>query len=155
MQVNGGSGSVISMRRLLTEILSIYKSEGILGLWTPGLLPTFLRGLLYAGSRIGMYPFVKSFINQRVTPTNVKRAAVDKDNHFITKLLAGAICGAVGSFALNPNNKVSIHLQRNLKAFRSAATAFTQVYNSSGPIEHFCPIGQNMKYIYYIEIYLL
>lgn len=132
MQVDGGNGSVISMRRLITEIFNIYKSEGILGLWTPGLFPTFVRGLLYAGSRIGMYPSVKSFINERVTPMNVKKAAGDKDSLFITKLLAGALCGAFGSLIFNPLDLVRINFQRNPKAYPSTATAFIRIYNASG-----------------------
>ena len=88
LQVNGGNGSVISASRIKDEIFAIIRTEGITDLWTPGLLPTFLRGLLYAGSRIGMYPTVRNLIDDNVTSTATKVNDVTKrDSHFMTKLL--------------------------------------------------------------------
>ena len=133
LQVNGGNGSVISASRIKDEIFAIIRTEGISDLWTPGLLPTFLRGLLYAGSRIGMYPTVRNLIDDNVTSTATKVNDVTKrDSHFMTKLLAGAICGAVGSFIFSPLDLIRINFQRNPKAYPSTRLAFYQIYKNDG-----------------------
>lgn len=133
LQVSGGNGSVISFSRIKDEIIAIIKAEGILNLWTPGLLPTFLRGLLYAGSRIGMYPTVRNFIDDNVTPkAETVHDNVKRDSHFVTKLLAGAVCGAVGSFIFSPLDLIRINFQKNPKAYPSTRLAFYQVIKQNG-----------------------
>lgn len=133
LQVNGGNGSVISSTRITDEMITIIRAEGLVNLWTPGLLPTFLRGLLYAGSRIGMYPSVRNFIDDNVAPTaRIVNENVKRDSHFVTKLLAGAVCGAVGSFIFSPLDLIRINFQRNPKAYPSTRLAFYQVYKQNG-----------------------
>ena len=186
LQVEGGSGSIISSKRVYQEIVQIVRNDGFFELWTPGLLPTFLRGLLYAGSRIGMYPTVRNFINNAINdnesattsssssssvakskPTsapsvststststatatvaavteeknsnsnsnsniNLKVNSKNNDSHFLTKLLAGGLCGAVGSFIFSPLDLIRINFQKNPKIYTSTFSAFTSIYGKYG-----------------------
>jgi solute carrier family 25 (mitochondrial uncoupling protein), member 8/9 len=132
LQVLNGDATVISSRGFVQELLTIIRNDGFVNLWTPGLTPTFLRGFLYAGSRIGMYPTVKNFINDNVTLTTKADNDSNRDIHFVTKLLAGALCGAVGSLIFSPLDLIRINFQKNPKCYPSTAAAFIQIFNKDG-----------------------
>lgn len=130
LQVEGGSGSIISSRRVYEEIVSIIRNEGVLQLWIPGLMPTFLRGLLYSGFRIGMYPTVRNLINGKIS--DEEDANNSKNSHFVTKLIAGGLCGAIGSCIFSPLDLVRINFQRNPKIYPDTISAFRLIYASGG-----------------------
>lgn len=132
LQVIRGDATLVGSRGLVDEILTIVRNDGLINLWTPGLTPTFLRGFLYAGFRIGMYPTVKVLINDSFAPKTKSDDDPSRDIHFVTKLLAGAICGGVGSFMFSPLDLVRINFQRNPKCYPSTAAAFIQTFNSDG-----------------------
>lgn len=133
LQVEGGTGSIISLRRVYEEILHIVRYEGFLQLWSPGLLPTCLRGLLYAGFRIGMYPTVRDVIHGRLSnPAAEGSSSNSRDSLFTTKLLAGGLCGAVGSFIFSPLDLVRIKFQRNPTVYGSTFSAFRSIYGEGG-----------------------
>ena len=130
LQMEGGPGSIISYRRVYFMIASIIRDEGTLQLWIPGLLPTFLRGLLYSGFRIGMYPTVRNVLNGKLAVEDESKKA--KDSHFTTKLVAGGLCGAVGSFIFSPLDLIRINFQKNPKIYASTVSAFRSIYISGG-----------------------
>ena len=132
LQVLSGDATVISSRGFVEELLTIVRNDGFVNLWTPGLSPTFLRGFLYAGSRIGMYPTVKNFVNDNVPLTTKVDNNLNRDIPFVTKLLAGALCGAVGSLIFSPLDLIRINFQKNPKCYSSTATAFIEIFNKDG-----------------------
>ena len=50
---------------------AIQEADGSIlkGLWQPGLLATWMRGLSYTGFRIGLYPTVRDYYVKTRTPT--------------------------------------------------------------------------------------
>ena len=50
-QLEGAHGATVA--RIAS---TAFAAEGLYGLWQPGLLATWLRGLSYTGFRIGLYP---------------------------------------------------------------------------------------------------
>ena len=130
LQMEGGPGSIISYRRVYFVIASIIKDEGTLQLWIPGLLPTFLRGLLYSGFRIGMYPTVRNLLNRKIKVEDESEKA--KESHFTTKLVAGGLCGAVGSFIFSPLDLIRINFQKNPTIYPSTVSAFRTMHDKGG-----------------------
>ena len=91
------------------------RAEGLWkGLWEPGLLATWMRGMSYTGFRIGLYPTV--------------RTALGRDD-LIGRLLAGGVTGGVGALLFAPADVVRIRMQgpnpygSTLGAFRTVASA--------------------------------
>lgn len=132
LQVFSGDATVINSRGFVQELLTMIRNDGFVNLWTPGLTPTVLRGFLYAGSRIGMYPTVKNFINDNVTMTSKADDVSNRDVHFVTKLLAGALCGAVGSLIFSPLDLIRINFQKNPRCYSSTVAAFIQIFDKDG-----------------------
>jgi solute carrier family 25 (mitochondrial uncoupling protein), member 8/9 len=123
LQMNGGSGSVISMPRLFQEGVDIFKQDGLRGLYVPGLLATAMRGFFYAGFRIGMYPAVRQQV----------QGMFDSDgDSFTVKLVAGATTGAIGCFIFNPIDVVRVRFQRNPYAYSNTFRAFPTIFKEEG-----------------------
>eukprot|EP00928_Gymnodinium_smaydae_P003854 TRINITY_DN11360_c0_g1_i2.p1 TRINITY_DN11360_c0_g1~~TRINITY_DN11360_c0_g1_i2.p1 ORF type:complete len:344 (-),score=42.43 TRINITY_DN11360_c0_g1_i2:95-1018(-) len=74
----------------------VLAEEGLLGLWTPGLVATCLRALTQTGLRIGLYPTVKR---------------VFSGDGLLVKMAAGATTGAIGATVANPIELVRVKLQ--------------------------------------------
>lgn len=117
---NRGFRSLVQQSRLLREARLLIAERGsVLGLWTPGLFPTQLRGFFYVGVRIGLYPTAKSIVP--IPP-----------DEFLNKLIAGALCGALGSTLFTPLDVVRIRLQSNAAQYPSTWSAFAEIYRSEG-----------------------
>ena len=102
---------------------AIQEADGSIlkGLWQPGLLATWMRGLSYTGFRIGLYPTVRDYYVKTRTPTSPRgvdrnahdgeEASMSESEQFAVKLLAGATTGAIGSAVFNPIDIVRIRMQ--------------------------------------------
>ena len=102
---------------------AIQEADGSIlkGLWQPGLLATWMRGLSYTGFRIGLYPTVRDYYVKTRTPTSARgvdrnardgeEASMSESEQFAVKLLAGATTGAIGSAVFNPIDIVRIRMQ--------------------------------------------
>jgi len=102
---------------------AIAEADGSLmrGLWQPGLLATWMRGLSYTGFRIGLYPTVRDYYAEKMLTRGKDTSSsrgMDNDNaiaseseQFAVKLLAGATTGAIGSAVFNPIDIVRIRMQ--------------------------------------------
>jgi len=123
LQLNGGSGAALSLPRLYREGATIYASDGIVGLYVPGLVATGLRGFFYAGFRIGMYPIVRESVQTGVNKNG---------DNFLVKLVAGGLTGAIGSFVFNPIDVVRVRFHRNPAAYPSTLGAFGRIYRAEG-----------------------
>jgi hypothetical protein len=78
----------------------IAAEDGVLMLWKPGLVATWMRAMGYTGLRVGMYGTVKSAVS----------ANPDRPRLF-EKVLAGATTGALASSIGTPVEVVRIRLQ--------------------------------------------
>ena len=105
-----------------------------------GLVPTILRGFLYSGFRIGMYPTIRGIINDRFevpaakgpTGGSTRDSPRGGDSLFVTKLIAGGLCGAAGSFIFSPLDLVRIKFQRDPSAYPSTGSAFRSIFSEGG-----------------------
>ncbi|CAL6357270.1 unnamed protein product [Bathycoccus prasinos] len=104
---------------------AIKEADGsvVRGLWQPGLLATWMRGLSYTGFRIGLYPTVRDYYAEKLKRRSVGVRGMDgtseeeenrtmsESEKFALKLLAGATTGAIGSAVFNPIDIVRIRMQ--------------------------------------------
>ena len=120
---------------------AIKEADGsvVRGLWQPGLLATWMRGLSYTGFRIGLYPTVRDYYAEKLKRRSVGVRGMDgtseeeenrtmsESEKFALKLLAGATTGAIGSAVFNPIDIVRIRMQsqpyRAISLGSEAATA--------------------------------
>eukprot|EP00913_Durusdinium_trenchii_P009515 g8943.t1 len=65
------------------SLRQIFHEEGLVGLWTPGLVATWMRAFTQTGLRVGLYPRVKAFYGDT--------------GGLATKLASGASTGALGA----------------------------------------------------------
>jgi solute carrier family 25 protein 14/30 len=101
---------------------TILRSEGIVRVWSAGLFPTVLRSVCYVGLRIGLYPTVKGLLGVH-----------DKGAEpFHIKLLAGAICGGLGSSLFSPLDLVGLRFKANRLAYPNTFAAFTTIIHQNG-----------------------
>lgn len=77
------------------------------GLAEPGLGATILRSMTYVAFRIGMYPSVRD----RIVGNGSSGSTATEDPTFRTRLLAGAITGAIGSALFAPVDVVRLRMQ--------------------------------------------
>lgn len=108
---------------------AIKEADGsvVRGLWQPGLLATWMRGLSYTGFRIGLYPTVRDYYAEKLKRRSVvsvggrgmdgtseeeeENRTMSESEKFALKLLAGATTGAIGSAVFNPIDIVRIRMQ--------------------------------------------
>ena len=105
---------------------AIKEADGsaVRGLWQPGLLATWMRGLSYTGFRIGLYPTVRDYYAEKLKRRSVgvrgmdgtseeeeENGTMSESEKFALKLLAGATTGAIGSAVFNPIDIVRIRMQ--------------------------------------------
>jgi len=94
------------MRRVYTSgfsnaLRTIVREDGLLRLWRYGLVTIVARDFFYSGVRTGMYPTVRSIV------ASGRKA---EDVSMMQKILAGAICGGVGSGLANPLDVVRVRM---------------------------------------------
>jgi hypothetical protein len=65
---------------------SIFKSEGLLGLWKPGLSASMAREMLYSGPRAGFYVPIRDNLKKIIQNS-------DQEDLFIVKILSALTTG--------------------------------------------------------------
>jgi solute carrier family 25 protein 14/30 len=105
-----------------TSATTILRSEGIVQVWSAGLFPTVLRSVCYVGLRIGLYPTVKGLLGVHEKGTEP----------FHIKLLAGAICGGLGSSLFSPLDLVGLRFKANRLAYANTFAAFATIIHQNG-----------------------
>jgi len=93
------------------------------GLWEPGLLATWMRGLSYTGFRIGLYPTVRDRAKE----------LCGGDDGLATRVLAGAVTGCIGSMVFNPVDVIRIRMQ-GPSPYTSTVGGFAQATREGGGI---------------------
>lgn len=115
-----------SYRSYQTRVLDIFREAiakehgGYMNLWR-GLTPACLRHLVYSGSRLGLYEYIREDIFGR-----------DADGSFPLHkaVAAGMLSGAMGQFLSSPTDMVKVRMQTELGQKR-AATAGAGLSSSS------------------------
>lgn len=105
------------------EALRIWQSEGLLGLWMPGLKASLLREVLYSGCCKGFYPVVRTAI------------AGDADPVLWQRVLAAASTGFLGSIPANAADVVKIRLFQDPHRYRSLWAAVQEIVASEGIVK--------------------
>ncbi|XP_068686633.1 kidney mitochondrial carrier protein 1-like isoform X1 [Montipora foliosa] len=132
MQAEYQSGSVAIRKGLIHSFLSIFKAEGIRGLYR-GVGPTAQRAAVIAGVELAVYDWVKK---------NILDHKIMDDNPY-THFCASGVAGFAGAVASNPIDVVKTRMmnQRNLKVkpsgagiviYRSAAHCLVMTSKSEG-----------------------
>lgn len=80
---------------------SVLESDGLLGLWFPGLVATWVRDFTYTAARLGLYPTIRAFYAGQ-DPAGAAQ--------LWRQLLAGASTGAIASVLFSPVDLVRIRL---------------------------------------------
>lgn len=86
----------------LDALRSVLRTDGICMVYTHGFAGFVLRDFFYSGLRIGLYPSVRSLYAGNNTAKS--------DVGIMTKILAGATTGAVGSAIANPFDIVRVRM---------------------------------------------
>jgi len=97
LQVDGERRLYSSLRQCGARTLA---DEGLLGLWTPGLVATWMRAFSYTGLRVGLYPEVKRVYAQAGIGEGLS-----------AKIASGATTGALGSAIASPVDLARVKLQ--------------------------------------------
>lgn len=101
---------------------AIYKEEGMRVLLFRGLSASILREFGYSSIRMGMYTPVKDVILLYIN-----------EDGLINKILAGAICGGVGSSIFTPTDLIKIEFQASAKLpYPNVFAAFRDKYQHQG-----------------------
>lgn len=96
-------------RTLPGTLRLIFKEEGILGLWLPGLMASILREMSYSSIRMGLYTPIKKIVVGK---------SKKKDIGLTKKVVIGLLTGAIGSAIATPTdlvNKISTRSWKNKK----------------------------------------
>ena len=101
--VGGGAATPPLYRGFGHALAKIYADDGLAGMWTPGLVVTWIRAMFYTGCRIGLYPAVSS--------AYADAFASGRHDVFALRLAAGATTGALASLVFSPLDLIRIRLQ--------------------------------------------
>lgn len=102
---------------------AIIASEGVSTLWTRGVAASMMREASYSSIRMGLYDPVKHLV------------CPDGKMGLGTKILAGAITGAIGSSIANPTDLIKIRFQAappGKPPYRNAFSAFAEIAAKDG-----------------------
>ena len=94
----------------------------LLALYEPGLNPTILRGLIYSGWRIGLYPTIAKTIEKEY----------GQWSPFLVKLTSGALTGSISSLICTPLDVVRVRFQQNASCYPTTLSAFKIIYKNEG-----------------------
>eukprot|EP00854_Cymbomonas_tetramitiformis_P018041 gene18041-21487_t len=99
----------------------IYSSQGLTGLWTPGIQATIMREMVYSSLRIGFYPLVRDFLK------------VDGEESGPQHKVAAALAtGTIASIFANPFDVVKIRVMANPEAYPRTLSAFGAIAKKEG-----------------------
>lgn len=114
----------------------LYGSNGLLGLWAPGLRASMARELLYSGPRTGFYVPVRDFLDSVIhEEENAENRSENNKRHEISlfkKITAAMITGTIGSLIANPVDLVKVRLMNEPKLYPSIPAALKSVYHEGG-----------------------
>lgn len=83
---------------------SISRAEGLLGLWGPGLVATWIRSYTYTAARVGLYPTVRAFYSRQSAPESQGATSL------LLRVAAGSTTGAFASMLFSPVDLVRIRM---------------------------------------------
>jgi len=129
IQVNRGSNIGI-----IETLSRIYITDGLVGLWTPGLSASFCREMLSSGPRAGFYVPVRDHIASLVSSDNseTSSSSSSSSSSFLVKILAAITTGTLGSLLANPVDVVKIRLMNDPRRYSSLTSALYRLHVEEG-----------------------
>ncbi|CAE7819915.1 Ucp2 [Symbiodinium sp. CCMP2592] len=119
LQVDSGGTLYRGFRQ---SAVRIFREEGVLGLWLPGLVATWMRAFTQTGLRLGLYPSIKRLY---------QRAGLGNDT-LAVKICSGATTGSFGAALANPIDLVRVRLQGEAGLLRNGVYT-TGLHAGHGP----------------------
>jgi len=120
MQAQAGS-SGLSLRDTL---VSMYRSGGVIRMWTPGLGASAVREMLSSGPRVGFYIPARDFYKRLLSEEGEEGSAC--------VLLAAITTGILGSVIANPIDVVKVRAMASPHAYPSITHALTSIVRNEG-----------------------
>lgn len=110
----------------LSEVLrSIYRTEGIVGVWRPGLSASMAREMLYSGPRAGFYVPIRNHIKLLLGET-------DYEDHLLVKVLSALATGTLGAVIANPVDVVKIRMMVDPHSYKSMFHGLREISRVEG-----------------------
>jgi len=110
----------------------IYLEEGYFRGLMKGFTPSMIREFSYSSIRMGLYDPVKKLVAG-------PKAKVKDDITLIQKIIAGALCGAMGSALVTPTDVVKIRFQSitpgQERPYKNTFDAFRKIYQNEGGLK--------------------
>lgn len=106
------SGSRASQIHLSEVLRSIYRTDGMVGVWRPGLSASMAREMLYSGPRAGFYVPIRNHIKSLLGET-------DYEDHLLVKVLSALATGTLGAVIANPVDVVKIRMMVDPHSYKS------------------------------------
>jgi hypothetical protein len=121
---------------------------GVIGLWTPGLLPTILREMTNSGPRAGFYVPLRDQIDQMYA--TYLNDGVVVQNSLPCKIVAALVTGTLGAVLSNPVDVVKVRAMVDPQLYPSTLIAFRAIYekeNWQGFYKGFVPSALRAAFI--------
>lgn len=113
----------IPNRGLVSVLLELYKEQGLLGVWRPGLLASMIREMINSGARAGFYTSVRDFMI---------RVNSGESDGLLPKICAALTTGTFGAVISNPIDVIKIRLMANPQLYPSTIKAFPIIMKNEG-----------------------
>jgi hypothetical protein len=114
---------------MVSTLVSLYKSEGLVGIWKPGLTASMIREIINSGARSGFYTTVRDIVNAAYHNSD---EIVNHRDYLIPKILASMATGTLGAILANPIDVIKIRLMANPHRYSSTFAAFPIILRSEG-----------------------
>ena len=104
-----------------STLKKLYASNGLRGVFLPGLTASVIREMVYSGAKAGMYVPVRNYFSNENGGVTVA-----------AKVQAALLTGALGSLLANPIDVVKIRLMRDPGMYTSTLGALPSIYRAEG-----------------------
>jgi hypothetical protein len=121
----GGSPS------LRGNLVTMWASGGLRGLFWPGLTASMTREMLSSGPRAGFYTPARDFFRTTLAPRGSLPASTESRDA-AAKVLAALTTGTLGSVIANPVDVVKIRLMRDPQRYPSLFSALLEIARAEG-----------------------
>lgn len=122
---SSASGPHASQIHLSEVLRSIYRREGIVGVWRPGLSASMAREMLYSGPRAGFYVPIRNHIKSLLGET-------DYEDHLMVKVLSALATGTLGAVIANPVDVVKIRMMVDPHSYKSMLHGVREISRVEG-----------------------
>mmetsp|Transcript_40031 Transcript_40031/g.87360 ORF Transcript_40031/g.87360 Transcript_40031/m.87360 type:complete len:318 (+) Transcript_40031:42-995(+) len=117
---------------------TLYRSEGLRGMWMPGLTATMIREMANTGARTGLYVAVRDVMKIS------GGADPDGDAGLLVKAAAASATGSLGALLSNPLDVVKVRLLADSTRYSSTLAAYPRLMIDEGLAGAFRGLAPNV-----------